>query len=133
MLIKTWKQARRLKLKRTSPCGIYTDIIDAGVNYFVLRLEQLGAVTHYSCEGHPSGFYILFAAPIEIAEQIRQCGFFSVELEGKIHSRARPYLWSIRANYETEEHKERALGWAAAAWTTSFGPIEKKHEQRCNA
>ena len=133
MLIKTWKQARRLRLKRTSPCGIYTDTIDPGVNYFVLMLEQLGAVTHYSCEGHPSDFYIMFAAPIELAYKIRQCGFFRVELEGKVHSRARPYLWSIRAEYEEENHKERALGWAATAWTNMFGPIEKKNEPKRNA
>lgn len=133
MLIKTWKQARRLRIKRTSPCGIYSDIIEPGVNYFVLMLEQLGAVTHYSCEGHPAGFYIVFAAPIAVAERIKRCGFFRVELEGKMHRCARTYLWSLRADYDEEENKERALSWAAASWTREFGPVERKNEPRRNA
>src|SRR4051812_18125423 len=34
--------------------------LEAGVNFFVLMLEQLGATTRFSCEGHPDGFYVVF-------------------------------------------------------------------------
>jgi hypothetical protein len=68
-----------------------------------------------------------------VAARIKRCGFFRVELEGKMHRCARTYLWSLRADYDEEENKERALSWAAASWTREFGPIERKNEPRRNA
>jgi hypothetical protein len=123
--IKSWAEAARLKLYRDSPCKTYTGLIESGVNYFVLALEQLGAVTQYSCEGHPNNFYILFSAPQEIAEDIRACGFFVVELEG-------PDTWSIRINRDiAESERKDILRFAAQAWTKKFGPLvysqERKH------
>jgi hypothetical protein len=124
--IKSWAEAGRLKLYRESPCKTYTGLIESGVNYFVLALEQLGAVTQYSCEGHPNNFYILFSAPQEVAENVRACGFFTVELEG-------PDTWSIRIhnNDITESARKRILQLAAQAWTKKFGPLvysqERKH------
>lgn len=125
--IKSWAQANRLTLHRTSPCGTYSGVIDRGVNYFVLALEQLGAQPEYSCEGHPNSFYVLFSAPQSVAEAIRARGFFAVELEGEDR-------WSIRISRNvTEDDRRQILKHAARVWTTYFGPIhysqERKHAQ----
>jgi hypothetical protein len=95
--------------------------LDPGVNYFVLMLEQLGAVTHYSCEGHPSfnkpgSFYVLFTAPMSLALKLQACGFFNVELEGKNR-------WSIRRTFDDIIQKEGCLRFAALQWRDHFGRI----------
>lgn len=96
--------------------------LDPGVNYFVLMLGQMGLSTHYSCEGHPCGFYVTFRGPYDAALDIKEVGFFSVEIEG-------PDYWSIRLPAEVEEEdaeKERvdSLRWAADAWEERFGPLD---------
>jgi len=128
MVVKTWKQAKQLRLERSSPCGTYTGIIDPGVNYFVLQLEKLGAVTHYSCEGHPNGFYVSFLSPITTALMVKYCGYFAVEIEncaGLINGEA-AYYWriSLPAANRTEKDKVRTLSLAAAAWTRNMGPVK---------
>jgi hypothetical protein len=80
-------------------------------------LEQLGAETHYSCEGHPDNFYVLFAASYETALAIANCGYFIVELEGD-------YLWSIRINRAvTDAERVSILTNAAKAWEKELGPL----------
>jgi hypothetical protein len=112
-----WDQACELVVERTSPCGTYSGPIDPGVNYFVLALEQLGASPRYSCEGHPGGFYVLFEAPLALALRILNCGYFTVELEGK-------NLWSIRMRVpDTDDERVQLLRWAADAWTKYLGPL----------
>jgi len=124
--IESWKDASRLKIYRDSPCGTYTGLIESGVNYFVLALEQLGAVTQYSCEGHPNGFYIVFTAPLKTAIAISACGFFNVELEGQHSGKGNKARWSLRINHElnSEQAKKRILTWAAEAWCKKFGALE---------
>lgn len=113
-----WDVACTLVVERTSPCGIYRGPIDRGVNYFVLMLEQLGATPHYSCEGHPNNFYVLFAAPLSVAEQIVECGYLTVELEAA-------GLWSIRTrNFESDAERISVLRWAAEAWEKTLGPLQ---------
>jgi hypothetical protein len=87
-------------------------------------LEQIGASPQYSCEGHPDGFYVLFSAPIDIAVDVRNCGYFNVELEGEAHSCE--HLWSIRLNHEklTDNERQNILRWAANKWASKFGPIQ---------
>ena len=34
--------------------------LEPGVNYFVKKLEALGAKVLFSCEGHPKGFSVVF-------------------------------------------------------------------------
>lgn len=122
--ITTWRQAKRMTLRRRSVFGTIEEL-DKGVNYFVLMLEKLGAETEFSCEGHPSGFYIVFSAPIFLASKILGCGFFRVELEGSFNGRIR---WSIRGQtMNTEQEKERYLNWAAESWAKAFGDIEIEH------
>jgi len=111
-----WDKACALVLTRTSPCGLYSGNLEPGVNYFVLMLEQLGAVTHYSCEGHPSNFYVLFEAPLKLVEHIKNCGYFTVELEGAGR-------WSIRMRkIKSDRERKQVLRWAAAAWEKNLGP-----------
>jgi len=111
-----WDRACELELFRTSPCSIYSGRIEPGVNYFVLMLEQLEATPMYSCEGHPNNFYVMFSGPLEVAEQISECGYFTVELEGK-------GLWSIRTRgFENDAERKQVLRWAAEAWEKNLGP-----------
>lgn len=90
-------------------------------------LEQLGAVPHFSCEGHPNSFYVLFESSMELAVKLRQCGYFTVELEG--HNR-----WSLRINREIDEtDRKRILRWAAATWENRLGPLDWKKVTRENS
>lgn len=116
-----WEQACKLQVIRGF--DFYKPApLDPGVNFFVLSLEELGAKTQFSCEGHPRGFYIVFEGSYELAKQINSCGYFSVEIEGD-------NLWSIRktvgeSNNEvyTEHEKQQVLRGAATAWVRNFGP-----------
>lgn len=116
----TWRGAKKLKLWRQSPCKnpMYTGHLEPGVNFFVLALEQYGATTHYSCEGHPTGFYVLFEADYALAMQIQAAGYFSVEIEGE-------NLWSIRTRAVDEEQKNHVLTHAAEAWAKHLGPVHR--------
>lgn len=81
-------------------------------------LEQLGARTAYSCEGHPNSFYVAFEAPMRVAEKILACGYFTVELEGHNH-------WSLRINRPVDERERLSiLRGAAAAWEQKLGPLD---------
>lgn len=115
-----WDEYRMRAVVRYDEFGQRCDL-DQGVNYFVLMLEQLGAVTHFSCEGHPSfnqpgSFYVLFTAPMSLALKLQACGFFSVELEGKNR-------WSIRRTFADSIQKEGCLRFAALQWRDHFGRI----------
>lgn len=117
-----WDRAAKLELWRSSPCPwpVPSEKLEPGVNYFVAMLEQLGAKTAFSCEGHPNGFYVSFAAPYSIALKVNECGYFSVEIEGENR-------WSIRLNREHSK-KERidCLRWAAETWEKRLGPLKWK-------
>lgn len=94
--------------------------IDSGVNYFVLMLDQMGLPTHFSCEGHPNGFYVTFNASYEQALIIKNAGYFTVEIEGDDY-------WSIRNSInfkETPREKVDGMRWAAQAWEERFGPLD---------
>ena len=122
--ITKWSSAAKVEIHRSCPFNFYNGPLERGVNYFVLALEQLGATTEYSREGHPNGFYIIFNAPQTIAEAVRRCGFFSVELEGEER-------WSLRINRAiTEPERQSILSYAALAWTKTFGPILYSKERK---
>lgn len=124
--IKTWREAAKLKLYRQSPLPFNhePELLDSGVNFFVLKLEELGALTCFSCEGHPSGFYIMFKAPQALALDIYSCGFFNVELAGKNY-------WRLCINREVNDHdRQTILNWAAQSWAKRFGPIFMPKEKR---
>ena len=113
-----WDRWRKRRIVVTDTLTGKPVAIDRGVNLFVLALSNAGAQTRFSCEGHPTGFYVLFEAPLELALRIRWAGFFSVELEG--HGPRHP-SWSIRTREfpsipQTALAKCRRLRWAADAW-----------------
>ena len=47
--------------------------IEPGAVWFVEFIEQAGGTTYYSCEGHPTGFYVLFDGPPTLAEMFKDC------------------------------------------------------------
>lgn len=92
-------------------------------------LEQLGATTLFSCEGHPNGFYVLFDAALPLAVKLKRCGYFTVELEGRNR-------WSLRINNEIDETtRKRILRLAAASWEKTLGPLnwKKVKKENCHA
>lgn len=115
-----WDAAAKLDVYRQPPQPTFYAVekLEPGVNYFVLMLEQLGAIPHFSCEGHPNSFYVVFEAPMSLAEKIRACGYFTIELEG-------PCRWSLRINRDvTESERKMILRAAAAAWEEKLGPLD---------
>lgn len=122
-----WNRAATVQLQRVSSLTGSLELVDRGVTFFVLALEALGAVTKFSCEGHPTSFYVAFEAPYALAERIHSAGFFRVEVEGTDY-------WSIRRSEASSEpgkpytdaDKKRVLRWAAEAWLKRF-PTELKH------
>ena len=130
-----WDRAKELVLSRQSTYALMTgDVeyieLEPGVNFFVLALEHLGAITRFSCEGHPYFFYISFVASEQLAREIAKAGFFSVEV-----AKQEPGLYIIRANaprlsktdngqYVVEswcaDENETVLRFAAQAWVSHF-------------
>lgn len=127
-----WDRAARLQLTRTNAVFGNPEPIDPGANFFVLALEALGAKTRFSCEGHPTGFYVAFEAPYDLAAKVKSAGFFSVEIEGQNQ-------WSMRkTNAEwmpqkphSEADKAQILRWAADAWVARFGADLMKSDELC--
>jgi hypothetical protein len=99
--------------------------LEPGVKFFVLMLEQLGAVTEFSCEGHPHGFYITFHAPYELAWRLERCGYFLVEVM-KTYGCWRLSL-DRQQELESEKDKAQILRWAAAAWHRDIGKLQVLH------
>jgi hypothetical protein len=79
-----WDEARKLKLTRGNEIWP-PDVIDPGVNYFVLRLEEMGCTTRFSCEGHPDGFYVSYWGPLAVSPWIARISPFEVGV--RHHSR----------------------------------------------
>lgn len=119
-----WDIAKDTPLMRTDPRNGEDVQLEPGVNFFVRALEYTGATTHFSCEGHPTGFYITFSAPMEVAAAIHQCGFMTVELIGINH-------WALRLTGNehgiaategrpfSREDRDRILRHASEAWAKS--------------
>jgi len=119
-----WEKAKKLALLRGSPIDVYSGLLEPGVNFFVLMLEQLGAVTYFSCEGHPTGFYIMFRASYALAQKIKACGYFRVEIEGKNY-------WSIRmCECVTETERVTILTEAAKSWEKVLGPLRQRKRRQ---
>lgn len=118
-----WRACQGIRITRSSPTA-GREVLDPGVNFFVLMLEHLGATTTYSCEGHPRGFYVAFRAGYELALRINSCGFFTVEIMGDSYWAIR---WAIRCAETTgtsrkwgEAARVQHHTWAAQAWARNF-------------
>lgn len=109
-----WDEAAAIKIYRGG------ELLEPGVNYFVLMLDQMGLPTYFSCEGHPNGFYIAFSAPYGQALAISDAGYFTVEIE-------REDYWILRnlTNYTgSPREKIDAMRWGAEVWEKRFGPLD---------
>jgi hypothetical protein len=120
-----WDRARARRLYRIPGYSIpragwrNPEKLDAGVNYFVLALEQAGATTLFSCEGHPTGFYVAFEASYDLARRIASAGFMDITIRGDGWRAAFP----TESLWQNERHKRRTLRWAAGAWERTLGPL----------
>ena len=114
-----WVIAGQQTLQRVNPRG-KAENLDPGVNFFVLALEELGAETVWSCEGHPEGFYVTFRSSLELAQRIKSVGYFRVEIErpGEFSIRLRDLDRASSGDWVpwTDANKNRVLRWAASAW-----------------
>jgi hypothetical protein len=128
-----WDAAKALSVVRGY--GIYKPAeLEPGVKFFVLMIEQLGGETCYSCEGHPSGFYVMFKAPLKVAQRIDRCGYFGVELSK--HAPSPGWRLSLDRNEWTldedtgqkvpwtKKDRDECLRLAASNWTKEFGPLK---------
>lgn len=111
-----WAAACKLTVRRDAwkPEGEY---LEPGVMLFVLLLQLLGAKPHYSCEGHPFGFYIVFDSSEKIARLVESFGFFSTELSNTPRGYVlRMSMFSVRyANatpLEARSELTRIMTWA---------------------
>lgn len=113
-----WKKAKSKKLVRTSPCELYYKcVLDKGVNYFVLALEDIGCQTYYSCEGHfkrkpyiPE-FYIAFQASKRNAQKIKKTLFDPCYLETY-----KPNHYVLRIRFKNLKEKHRILSELSQIW-----------------
>jgi hypothetical protein len=114
-----WDTAKNLEVLRHAP-GYPLGDLEPGVKYFVLMLEQLGATTLYSCEGHPREFYVKFSCPYETALRVKACGFFAVEI-------CQADIWIMRISDAqrilSRRKKAQLLRWAAASWERELGAL----------
>jgi len=104
--------------------------LENGIKFFVLALEELGAVTEYSCEGHPYGAYVSFKAPLRLAKQIHMTSTFY--LMADTHNKRPDDICdcamyatqpgdTLKATRYTEEARVRFLTEAADKWLYNFG------------
>lgn len=138
----SWDRACKLKLSRKeSPTRKFSkyvrstySIMDPGVNFFILMLEQMGQKTCFSCEGHPDGFYIVFISSDKLARKISEITpWCKVELnEGyrRYILRMSPLSWIYNRVISIEQLpsnpyniKEALLRGAANYWEEEFGKL----------
>ena len=128
IIIDSWTDAKKLKLFRSSPCHLYNEILDNGVNYFILTLEKLGCKTLYSCEGHfhkkhyAPQFYISFYASTRIIKQLKK-HLFDIAYIEKEYNRYCNNEYSIRIDFKNYKDKTQKLTQLANNWNKIFGSI----------
>jgi len=110
--LNSWEKAKELNIIRSSPCGLYcNEILDKGVNYFILALEYMGCITQYSCEGHfgqknkVPQFYISFKVPNRnIVKQLRDILTPQCQLEYDKHNE-----YVLRIDFQNQKQKIKIL------------------------
>jgi len=113
--------ARQSILFRNDTINSDTIAIESGVNFFMLALEKLGAKVLFTCEGHPTGFNIVFEADYDTTHELSLCGYFTYQLM------ANKNRWSMnlrgieagitfeKGSFSTDE-RDRVLRNASRAW-----------------
>lgn len=111
-------------LVRSSPIpGLYQRcILDKEVNYFVLQIERVGGVTHFSCGGHPNGFYLVYDIPPHLSDLLihQHCRLERSRSFSGVHWRM-----SLRRRFSptTVAHKHMVLEQVAEHWEQVLGPL----------
>jgi hypothetical protein len=116
-----WDICAQQRLTRTNGAFGHEEPLDPGVNFFVLALEALGAKPKFSCEGHPTGFYVAFNADYALAQEISGAGYFSVEISGENYWAMRTRETPMDDEEYCDAHRVRKLRWATEAWIRVFG------------
>lgn len=123
-----WDAAHRTVLIRHDLETGQNTPLEPGVNFFVLMLEQLGATTRFSCEGHPEGFYIVFEGSPKLARAITHAGFFTVEIwegEADYAMRISEHLFEKYVGQWCDAARREHLRLAAIRWVERFGPLSE--------
>lgn len=79
-MITSWDTAKKKKLTRNDSISGREITLEPGVNFFVEALERAGAKVRFTCEGHPTGFSIVFDAKYSLALAIIQSGYFDISM-----------------------------------------------------
>jgi hypothetical protein len=128
-----WDLAHRLDVARESPREwgpepIYKMAqLEGGIKFFILALEELGATTKYSCEGHPTNAYVSFNAPSRLAKEIELTGTFFCKVfqDNPTEDKCDCAMYAIppgqRHESYTEEMRVKFLRESAAVWMREFG------------
>jgi hypothetical protein len=123
-----WDAAQSTVLIRHDAETVQDTQLEPGVNFFVLMLEQLGATTRFSCEGHPDGFYVVFESSPELARSIAHAGFFTVEIwegEADYAMRISEHLFERYVGPWNDPARKEHLRLAAARWVERFGSLRE--------
>lgn len=132
-----WDLACRLDVARESPSEIFGEKIgpiykmgqlEPGIKFFILALEELGAVTKYSCEGHPLNAYVSFDATERLAKQIHMTSTFHVKAFSNavtVGSVIECAMYALNPDSDrmsyTEETRVQFLRESAQRWMEFFG------------
>lgn len=123
MNMNPWDRASEFVLHRRDPINGEMCELDRGVNFFVLMLEQLGAATEFSCEGHPSGFFIHFNCSYDLARKIHSVGYFNVFIRQMFATDKD--RWSlVFAGDKLSVSGVEALRHVAYVWDSVLGPLD---------
>jgi len=123
ILSNPWDCAKNIKVYRGGN-GYPVADLEGGVKFFVLMLEQIGATTIHSCEGHPRGFYVSFRCSYDTALSISSCGYFNVAI-------VQANTWTIRLAERlvtSARVKAQYLSEAARSWEEKLGKLKLPHE-----
>jgi hypothetical protein len=100
-----WDEARKRRLVRLDWFG-KRNLMEPGTVWFIEWLEAHGAITLWSCEGHPGDFHVTFRAPYELAYSVASLGHATVAV---FRTQRLPDMnqWTLRLRSEPESIEER--------------------------
>jgi hypothetical protein len=104
-----WARAARTRCVRKTVFGDF-DLIEPGAVWFIEWLEQHGAKTIFSCEGHPHDFHVTFRGSYEIAHALAGVENLDVYV---FRSKSYPEKdqWKMELSYwpDSREERDKAL------------------------
>jgi hypothetical protein len=100
-----WDTACRRRLVRRDPRD-HICVIEPGVVWFVDWLENVGAETIYSCEGHPHDFHVVFRAPYALAHCLASVPNAMVEIFRSV-AFPQPDQWRLYLRQDPRDRSQR--------------------------